>query len=172
MDKKVVRLQNVSHRCIVCGIHNEASFKTQFAECADGTLIGVPDVKDHHQSYPNRMHGGVISALIDEVVGRAVQIAEPDTWGVTGTLSVRYIRPVPLDRQIYVTGKITRCNRLMFEGEGGVYLAATGELLASGTAKYMKLPVGEIADAVFMHTEWVKDERPLPDIAAFKEPQN
>ena len=171
MDIKIKKRQNVSHRCIVCGVRSDASLKTQFIECEDGTLIGVPTVKDHHQSYPNRMHGGIISALLDEVIGRAVQIEEPDTWGVTGNLGVKFIKPVPLDEQIYLTGKITRNNRMLFEGEGKVYLASTGELLASGIAKYVKLPVDKIADTDFLHKEWIEDTRPLPDFVSFKAPQ-
>ena len=172
MDIKIRKQQNVSHQCIVCGLYNDASLRTQFLETEDGVLIGVPSVQEKHQSYPNRMHGGIIAALLDEVIGRAVQIAEPDTWGVTGSLETRYIKPVPLDSQIYVVGKITRSVSRLFEGEGKIYLAETGELLALGTAKYMKLSVDKIADADFLHTQWMEEKRPLPDLSRFAAPQD
>jgi len=37
----------------------------------------------YHQGYPNHMHGGMISAVLDETLGRAVQIYDTGIWGVT-----------------------------------------------------------------------------------------
>jgi len=170
MDIKVLKLQNVSKQCIVCGIVNDASLRAQFLETAGGVLIGVPQAREKHQSYPDRMHGGVIAALLDEVVGRAVQIGAPDVWGVTAELQVRYLKPVPIEEQIYIAGGITRNASRLFEGKGGIYLARTGELLAYSEAKYIKLPVERIADADFLHTQWFADERPIPDISGFAFP--
>lgn len=172
MDIQIVRQQNVSHNCIVCGLINDASLRAQFLETQSGILIGVPNVQAKHQSYPNRMHGGIIAALLDEIVGRAIQIAEPDTWGVTAGLELRYIKPVPLDKQIYVTGKIIRNASRLFEGAGEIYLAGTGELLASCSAKYIKLPVERIADVTFLHTQWIEEKRPVPDISGFVLPKD
>lgn len=171
MNVKIIKQQNISHKCIICGIYNDASMQTQFIETEEGVLIGIPKVQERHQSYPNRMHGGMISALLDEVTGRAVQITEPDTWAVTACLKTRYIKPVPLDSPIYVTGIITRNVSRLFEGEGKIYLAATGELLASATAKYIKLPVSQIASADFLHTQWIEETRPVPDLKAFAAPK-
>jgi len=78
---------------------------------------------------------------------------------------------VPLG-QIYVIGRITRNASRLFEGEGKIYLAATGELLASATAKYVKLPVDKIASSDFLHTQWFAEKRPLPDFSAFTAPQD
>ena len=172
MDIKIVKQQNVSHNCIVCGIINDASLRAQFLETESGILIGVPNVREKHQSYPNRMHGGMIAALLDEAVGRAVQIAEPETWGVTAALELKYIKPVPLNSQIYVVGRIIRNASRLFEGRGEIYLAETGEPLASASAKYMKLPVEKIADVSFLHTQWIVEKRPLPDIKAFAAPKD
>jgi len=171
MDIKIDKRQNVSSQCFICGINNAASLRAQFLETAGGILFGVPTVQDIHQSYPNRMHGGVIAALLDEVIGRAVQIGEPETWGVTARLELKYIKPVPLDSQIYVAGRITRNAARLFEGNGKIYLAETGELLVSAAAAYIKLPVEKIADADFLHTQWFAETRPLPDLSHFVLPE-
>ena len=167
MDFKITKRQNVSSQCIVCGIHNAASLRAQFLETKGGILLGVPTAQNAHQGFPNRMHGGVIAALLDEVIGRAVQISEPETWGVTGRLELKYIKPVPLDSQIYAAGRVTRSAARIFEGEGKIYLAKTGELLASAAATYIKLPVEKIADADFLHTQWFAETRPFPDLSHF-----
>ena len=76
---KVIKKQTNSKMCLICGIENEAGLKASFYEMEDNTLIALVKGKEIHQSYPNRMHGGVISALIDESVGRAIWILEPET---------------------------------------------------------------------------------------------
>jgi len=171
MNVKILKQQNVSRHCIVCGLSNIASLRAQFLETEGGLLIGVPNVLEIHQSYPNRMHGGIISALLDETIGRAVQVSEPETWGVTAGLEIRYVKPVPLDEQIYVTGIITKNGGRIFEGSGRIYLASTGELLASAEGKYVKLPVDKIADANFLHTQWFEEKRAVPDISGFTSPK-
>ena len=107
MKCKVLKKQNNSDMCIVCGVENDASLKSVFYELEGGLIAGVTTPKDIHQSYPNRMHGGMISALLDETLGRAVQIGKPDIWAVTGELSVRFKKPVPLDKPVICVGKIT-----------------------------------------------------------------
>lgn len=44
---------------------------------------------------PGRAHGGIVAALFDDVTGYALRLAK--TAAYTGTLSVRYIRPVPTE---------------------------------------------------------------------------
>ena len=91
------------------------------------------------------MHGGVITAMLDETIGRAVQIADPNTWGVTAELTTRYLKPVPYDTDLRVTGRITKDNRLLFIGEGEILLP-DGTVAARATAKYAKLPLAAIGD--------------------------
>jgi acyl-coenzyme A thioesterase PaaI-like protein len=162
MKYKVLSSQNVSKNCIVCGVEGKLSLRTQFFVLENGWLAGVPRALFEHQSFPGRMHGGVIAALLDETVGRAYQIARPDDWAVTAELVTRYRKPVPLDQKIYVVGRITSDSSRLFTGEGKIILAETGEVLAAATAKYFKLPVASIADAGFLHTDWFKDIREVP----------
>jgi acyl-coenzyme A thioesterase PaaI-like protein len=44
---------------------------------------------------PGRAHGGMVAALFDDVTGFALRLAQ--TAAYTGTLSVRYIQPVPIE---------------------------------------------------------------------------
>ena len=49
---------------------------------------------------------------LDELIGRAVCIQEPLSWGVTVDLSIKYKKPVPLEQQLIAVGRITR-NRII-----------------------------------------------------------
>ena len=141
--------------CFVCGMDNEASLKTKYYELENKSILGLFEGKELHQSYPKRMHGGIITALLDETVGRAIQIDEPDTFGVTVELIVRYLKPVPLDETLYCVGKITEKKKILFYGEG--YISNTqGEILATVSAKYMKQDVRKIVDGDhFMKEQWI-----------------
>ncbi|MBU1094106.1 MAG: PaaI family thioesterase [Firmicutes bacterium] len=151
----VLKKQNNSEMCFVCGLSNDAGLHTSFYELEQGLLLGVFKGHDIHQSYPQRMHGGIIVALLDETIGRALSILEPDFWGVTVELTVKYLKPVPLDQELKAVGWITKNRRLLFEGEG--YLCdENNEILATCQARYMKQSVETIVkDDDFIEEQWI-----------------
>ena len=129
MKYKVLKKQNVGKMCFVCGTENNLGLKTDFYELENGELVGICKFKEGHQSFPGRGHGGVSAALLDETIGRAAAINNPDLWGVTIELSTKYRKPVPLEGEIKIVGRITKETNRMFEG--------TGEII---------LPNGDVAD--------------------------
>lgn len=143
MKYKITKKQNVSNMCVVCGIHNHSSLKSEFYECEDKFVVALTNGKDIHQSYPDRMHGGMITALIDETIGRAIQITEPDTWGVTSEITVKFRKPVPLNQITKCVCKITKENSRGFTGEGFIE-DEQGNLLVTATATYIKIPLAKI----------------------------
>lgn len=145
MKKKVIRKQNNSSRCFICGISNDKGLRTEFYELEDGTLAATAVARSFHQSYPGRVHGGVSTALLDETIGRAINITEPETWGVTVEINVRYKKPVPYDVPLLVTGKITENRSRLFSGEGRILLP-DGSTAVTATAKYMKLKLQNISE--------------------------
>ena len=159
MKKKVLKKQNNSRNCFVCGVMNDMGLKSAFYELEDGTVAALVEPKPEHQSYPMRVHGGVISAMLDETIGRAINITEPDTWAVTGELTVRFKKPVPYGEQLLVTGRITRNTRLIFDGEGEIILP-DGTVAASGHARYMKQPLSVIGDLATNGDIWELIESP------------
>lgn len=163
MPKRKVRgAQNVSRMCLVCGVDNPAGLSARFFEVEGDELIGVFAPRDEHQSYPGRMHGGVVVALLDETIGRAINVLHPGTWGVTVEFAVRFRRPVPLDREVRCVGRITKHSSRLFEGEGEVLLA-DGSVAAVGKGKYLKMALGDITDEGFTESDWLSDVGPLPE---------
>ena len=155
MIYKVVKKQNNSSMCFVCGIDNHAGLHTHFYELEGGKLLGQFKGFEIHQSYPSRMHGGIISSLLDETVGRSIQATDDSVWGVTVELHMKFLKPVPLDQELWAVGFITSQNRLLFEGEG--YLTTPQqEILATCKAKYLKQPVKKIvSDMDFIEEQWI-----------------
>ena len=70
MKYKVVGHQYRNDQCLVCGWDNPLSLGLEFWELENGELATLANLKPGHQSYPGRAHGGIISALLDELIGR------------------------------------------------------------------------------------------------------
>lgn len=161
VEPKIVRAQNVSRMCMVCGLENEAGLHARFFELDDGELCGVFTPAEHHQGYPGRLHGGIASTLLDETIGRAISSTHPDVWGVTIELTVKFRKPVPLDEPVRALGRITKDGSRSFEGTGEIVLP-DGTVAVEACGRYLKLPIERIAGDAFADAEWFADPAPLP----------
>jgi len=168
--------QYISRMCLVCGTENPLGLHARFYELAareaqaargePGTttgpeLLGVFTPLEEHQSYPGRLHGGISSAILDETIGRAILLLNPDEWGVTAEFSVRYRKPVPLDEEIRCLARITRDTSRLFEGTGEIVLA-DGTVAVEAAGKYVKMPLEAIAGGGMPEEEWFPDPREAP----------
>ncbi len=142
---KVLKKQTNSKMCIICGIENTLGLQASFYEMEDKTVISIFDYKDIHQSYPGRAHGGMITCMLDEIIGRAIWIDEPNAWGVTISLNIKFRKPTPINQKLKAVGKIIKNSNRIFVGTGELY-DMDGNLLAEAEATYMKLPASKITD--------------------------
>ena len=167
MKKHVVKKHNAGKGCFVCGVNNPFGLHTDFFELEDGTLVAKVTPSEHHQSYPGRLHGGVITAALDETIGRAIMMRYGDAiWGVTVELNVRFLKPVPLDTPLTIVGRITSDKSRIFEGAGELYLP-DGTVAADCVGKYIKMELGKIADFDPEREEWYV--RPDPEPSPIKD---
>lgn len=153
MKYKVLKKQQNSSKCIVCGLQNGLGLKACFYELENGELAAIFKPIDEHQSYPGRMHGGISSAILDEVIGRAILIKDESMWGVTTELILKYKKPVPLNEELKVVGRITRDTKRLFEGTGEIILK-NGDVAVTAAGKYIKMPLDKITDSDFDKDEW------------------
>lgn len=153
MKVKVVQKQENGKKCIVCGLKNEFGLKSEFYELENGELLSLCKTGELHQSYPGRVHGGVSSAILDEVIARAIAIKEPGILGVTVELNIKYKKPVPLEQEIKAIGRITRNTRKIFEGSGEIILE-NGDIAVTATGKYIKMPIEKISGESLDDDEW------------------
>ncbi len=144
MKYDILDRQYVSHHCFVCGTKNIAGLQAKFYHVSESEIIGVFTGRGEHASYPHRMHGGVIAALLDETIGRAILLYEPDIFGVTVELNLQYKKPVPLGEELIVKGRVDNNRSRMFSGSGEILLP-NGEVAVTAMAKYMKMPLEKIA---------------------------
>ena len=154
MQHQVTAKQPNSKMCLVCGLKNSSGFKSFFYELDNGDLLAIFKPMTEHQGYPGRLHGGIVTAILDETIGRTIMSQYGnDIWGVTMSFNIRFKKPVPLDDEIRVVGRITKERNLYFEGSGEILLA-DGTVAVEGQGKYMKLPLEKIANLDFDAQEW------------------
>jgi len=151
--RRVVNKQPNSRSCLVCGFSNEFGLLTSFYELDNGELLAVFTPRSEHQSYPNRLHGGISSTILDETIGRAIMIRHPQQFGVTVEITVRFKKPVPTDLELRVIGRITRDTSRFFEGSGELLLP-DGTVAVEGVGKYLKMDLEKIADFDHEEQQW------------------
>jgi len=74
-------------------------------------------------------------------------------WGVTVEFTTKFKKPIPLNQELRVVGRITNDTSRFFEGTGEILLP-DGEVAATGYGKYIKLPLDKIADFDATEQEW------------------
>jgi uncharacterized protein (TIGR00369 family) len=155
MEFEIVRQQYNSKSCIVCGLENRLGLRTRFYETATRELIAVCTPAPEHQGYPNILHGGISSALLDETIGRAISCGEPETiWGVTLDLTVKFRKPVPYGSELKIVGRVTVDGGRIYEGTGEIFLP-TGEVTVTAHGKYLKVTVDKLTESnIDSSEEW------------------
>lgn len=154
MERKITGKQPNSKMCFICGLKNDTGLKAAFYETDKNELIAVFRPNQEHQGYPGRLHGGIAAAILDEAIGRAVTIGkDADIWGVTLEFSIKFKKPIPLEKELKVVTRLTEDGRRIFKGTGKIILP-DGEIAATGEGKYIKLPIEKIADFDKDENEW------------------
>ncbi len=149
-----MKKQPTSRMCFVCGESNPAGVHVRFYEQEDGSVLSRFTGLEHHQGYPGRMHGGVITAIMDETMGRAIMVRHGEAiWGVTAELNLRFRKPVPLGVELTAVGQIVSENSRLFEGRGELLLP-DGSVAVEAAGKFVKLDIGKIADFDAEREEW------------------
>jgi acyl-coenzyme A thioesterase PaaI-like protein len=133
---------------------NPIGLKAFFYETETKELIALFKPIEEHQSYPNRLHGGIAAAILDETIGRAILMHhEQEVWGVTVEFKTRFKKAVPLTDELRVVGRITKDSSRFFEGTGELLLS-NGDIAVTAEGKYLKLPLDAIADFDREENEW------------------
>ena len=138
----------------MCGLDNEYGVRAPFYNMEDGSVMTLFRYRKQHQSYPGRVHGGLITAMLDEMGLRALWAKElsEETFGVTFSLETKYRKPVPYDQDLIGKGIIVNNSSKFFVTEASI-MDTKGNVLANGTVKYIRLDVNEIAENAEVHEE-------------------
>lgn len=131
-----------SRLCFVCGLQNPLGLQLAFyLDEENGEAVTRATLRDEYQGYPGVVHGGIVTAILDETIGRAI-IGVDDQFAFTARLNVRFLKPVPLEEEIEARGRITKERSRAFEAEGEITLA-DGSVAAEASGLFIRLPAEE-----------------------------
>ena len=149
---KVIGKQRNSKMCYICGLDNPFGMKSQFYNMEDGCVISPITYKSFHQSFPQRVHGGLIATILDELACRAYWSDGNYQLGVTTGLEVKYKKPVPYDVELLAHGVVIEDKSRMFKTLARI-IDKDGTVFAEGFATYLKLSAEKIAGDIDIHSE-------------------
>lgn len=123
--------------CFVCGRENPVGLHMHFSVDDQNCVHAEFTPREEHQSFPGVMHGGLITTMLDELIGRTAIAL--DIWCMTVKLDVRFLKPVPIGEPLALKGEITKKSSRLLEGRGEIRLS-DGTLAAEAMGTYLKIP--------------------------------
>jgi len=126
--------------CPVCGDRevNPATLAVRWEwDEARRCVVGRFRPGAEHAGYEGRLHGGILSALLDECLAWACAV-QRRTYCMTGELSVRFKVPASLGETIEITGRALTSWGPYVRAEGEAR-APRGELIATASSTFATL---------------------------------
>ena len=138
---------------VLCGSCRAKSSCRLGLECetlgADGVVVSEIHCPRDNEGGRNVAHGGWTAGILDEMVGHAVIMR--DEFAVTGTLTVTFVKPVPIERPLIGRTRIVgREGRRVFV-EADIVLSGTDVVVAAAEATMVRRP----ADHFAQHEQWL-----------------
>ena len=128
-----------SEMCFVCGRSNPVGLYMQFEDDGELEVVSNYTVPAHYQGYPGIVHGGVLAAMLDEVVARVSMIGDPHHFMMSVRLEILYRHPVPTETPLRVVGRILRLRGRLGKAEGTIILP-DGTVACEATMTLADLP--------------------------------
>jgi uncharacterized protein (TIGR00369 family) len=125
------------HQCFGCGPRHDIGLRVRCFG-TDGGVLSPIVVPKRYAGPVGAAHGGIVAAYLDEVLAAAA-VHHTGRLHVTGELSVRYVRPTPIERPILGRGRATRAAPKYLEVEGTLEDFATKEIVAKATARFFPI---------------------------------
>ena len=123
--------------CFGCGPRNDAGLKLTF--CWEGdSCVTLWTPRPEHQGWADRVHGGLLALVLDEVLSRAALERHGLHW-VTAELTTRLKGPAPVGRPLRARAHITAVRPRLIVCEGDIR-TESGLIVATGSAKLMRAP--------------------------------
>ena len=130
----VTPIEFAEHNCFACGSLNTHGLRMTIHIEPERAWSEVR-LADRFEGWDGVAHGGVLAALMDEVMGWS--LADSDNWGVTARLNVDYHRPVEIGTALRVEGWVTRSRRRVIDTAARIVGQETGIEYATATATYV-----------------------------------
>ena len=141
--------------CFGCSPSNQAGLRMKFYT-DERSVFSWVTVPEHLCGWNRLVHGGVISTILDEVMGwSAIHLYKIIV--LTKNMTIDFVRPVFVYDELKAEGRVTK-----FDNDGEVIISATlhngkGELCAKSTGTFSYFPPATIKEMGIMDDQFLRD---------------
>ncbi len=129
--------------CFACGPENPIGLHLHFASDNEGVRARIT-LAPEFQGWRDIAHGGIAMSLLDEAMAHAAGHA--GYRGVTASMNVRFRKPVPLGKELTITGRVAWQRRNVLGMEAAVR-DDSGTVLLDGEGKFVSMgPLEAVED--------------------------
>jgi acyl-coenzyme A thioesterase PaaI-like protein len=127
------------NKCFACGKLNPIGLRLEFEISDGGRKVKTECLPNEwFQGWSNTLHGGIIATILDETINR-VGITIGGGVSLTAYLQVRFKKPAPLGKKLYVEAEAIKVRGRFVEAEARMYLG-DGTVIAEAVGKCISLP--------------------------------
>jgi uncharacterized protein (TIGR00369 family) len=122
--------------CWICGERNKGGLQLKFDLNRTAKTIRTSFTPtETYQGYDGIVHGGILSALLDEAVAKLA--FELGYNAVTATLNIRFKNHARVEERLLIRGEITQANRRLVLAKATIR-KEDGTLVAEGDSKLVR----------------------------------
>lgn len=126
------------HHCFGCGRLNPHGLHLVFNLDPTGDGVAAPFTpRAEHEGFFGVVHGGIITAVLDEAMGWAVFVR--DIWAVTGKIAVTFRKPVSIGVPTVAIGRVATDRGRLLEVVAELRRTEDDVLLAEATATFVRV---------------------------------
>lgn len=126
------------YHCFGCGPGHPHGLRVRSFLSPDGGVVSPIVIARTYQGPPGAVHGGIVAAHLDEVLGAAAMRASGRP-SVTGELTVRYVAPVPTEVPLVGRGRLVKDHGRYVDVEGTLSELESGRLLATARGRFFPI---------------------------------
>jgi uncharacterized protein (TIGR00369 family) len=125
-----------NQRCYVCGKENPAGLGVDFEINREQRAIRAKFTpSENHQGYEGIVHGGILSTLLDEAMGKlTVSLGIP---AVTAEMTVQFKTPAAPGEELFVSGWITSETKKLIQAQAKIERGPV--VIAEAAAKLVRI---------------------------------
>lgn len=123
---------NDDRSCFVCGTENRIGLKLDIkSDKALKKAWAETKINKNFCGWEGIVHGGIISTVLDEIMAYAAFTVYES--GVTGEITVRFRKPIPVESEILIEGFVESVKGRVCYAKGTITM--NGEIMAESTGK-------------------------------------
>ncbi len=133
LEPKTLLEKTWQGKCFACSPHNEHGLKLNFTH-VPGYCYTIYKIPSDYCGFETMSHGGIVATLLDETAGWTV-MTNRFKFAFTMEANIKYIKPVPLNTNLVIVGKIESEEGQNLFLKSSIYLE-NGLLLAEMNSKW------------------------------------